>query len=93
MDGGSFAGAALLWVLEAAPQLLEPAPLPAELTARMIIDRSAAEIRLCLKCGRRAQVAVVAPTGAGPRWLDLCLPCRYWLDREPGTAARAAAGR
>jgi hypothetical protein len=67
VDGGSFAGAALLWILEADPQQLEPAPRPGELTTRMIIDRSAAEIHLCLKCSRRAQVAVVAPTGAGPR--------------------------
>jgi hypothetical protein len=84
MNGGSYAGAALLYLIDEAPALLEPAPLPRDLTGRMVIDRACAEIHLCQGCDRRAQVAVVVPTAAGPRWLDLCLPCRLWLGEQPG---------
>ena len=34
--------------------------------------RAASGLHECLRCGILAQVAFIADTKAGPRWLDLC---------------------
>jgi formate dehydrogenase maturation protein FdhE len=40
------------------------------------------EVHTCLRCGGRAQCAMVAGTSLGSRWLDLCAGCYSWLVRE-----------
>lgn len=69
-----------LHLLKAEPSLLPPAPPEALTDSRHIEHRRHDEVHTCLRCGKRAQVAYVADTqDAGPRWLDLCAACDYWL--------------
>jgi hypothetical protein len=68
---------AFLYLLKIHPTLLPAAP--AECTARDMGDRVGAEVHVCLRCGDRARCALVAHTEIGPRWLDICQPCLYWL--------------
>lgn len=69
-----------LHLLKANPSLLPAAPDP--YTAAQMGSRVADEVHSCLRCGDRAQCALVADTTAGPRWLDLCQPCLYWLQKS-----------
>jgi hypothetical protein len=67
-------------LLAAEPTLLDPAPFGA--SAQVIDRRCFDEVHSCLRCGERAQQAFVAETRIGPRWLDLCMACRDWLQRQ-----------
>jgi hypothetical protein len=72
---------ALLHLLKAQPTLLPPAPADAD--GKHIEHRRQDEAHMCLKCGKRAQAALIAHTEIGPRWLDLCLDCFHWLKSSP----------
>ncbi|TMR11733.1 hypothetical protein ETD86_34760 [Nonomuraea turkmeniaca] len=72
----------MLTLLAIEPTLLPPAPERAD--GRHIEHRRRDEIHDCLRCGQRAMVAyiarsMVADPDPGPRWLDLCPACDYWL--------------
>lgn len=67
----------MLHLLKSEPTLLPQAP--ATYTAHDIDHRRLDEIHRCLRCGQPAALAYVADTEIGPRWLDLCMPCGYWL--------------
>lgn len=69
---------AFLNLFKVYPMLLPVAP--AECTDREMRDRVTDEVHACLRCGGRAGCALVADTTIGPRWLDLCQPCLYWLN-------------
>jgi hypothetical protein len=71
--------AAFLHLMAAEPTLMDPAPTAP--TAAQIDHRSYDEVHACLRCGGRAQVALVAHTKAGDRWLDLCAGCSHWAQR------------
>ena len=45
---------------------------PATDQATWIDHRASSGLHRCLRCGGLAQVAFIADTKAGPRWLDLC---------------------
>ena len=62
-----------LHLLKAEPTLLPVAP--ADATAALIDRRRLDEVHSCLRCGKRAQMAFIAHTPIGPRWLDLCAAC------------------
>ncbi|MGI5171893.1 hypothetical protein ACQEU3_46880 [Spirillospora sp. CA-253888] len=66
----------MLHLLSAEPTLLPEAPPDA---GALINRRTQDEIHACLRCGEQAQLAYVADTLIGPRWLDLCYPCGSWL--------------
>lgn len=61
------------------PTLLPDAP--SDSTAAME-HRCRDEVHACLRCGERAQCAIVAGTSLGSRWLDLCAKCVNWLQRN-----------
>jgi hypothetical protein len=63
----------LLHLLAAEPTLLPPAPADAD-----IERRRHDEVHSCLRCGQRAQAALIADTKPGRRWLDLCMNCFTW---------------
>jgi hypothetical protein len=67
--------AAFLRRLAAEPHLMDAAP--ADFTGELMDHRARDEVHGCLRCGRPAQVAMVAHTKIGPRWLDLCAACNY----------------
>lgn len=69
----------LLHLLKAEPSLLPPAPADRAVWAAAIEYRRADEIHTCLRCGNRANVAYIADTELGPRWLDLCPGCAHWV--------------
>lgn len=69
-----------LWLLKTEPTLLPQAPK--EVTGAQMNFRAYDEIHSCLRCGKRASQALVAATNLGPRWLDLCHACRYWLRQN-----------
>jgi len=71
--------AGMLHLLKAEPTLLHPAPV--NYTARDMEDRRHSGAHSCLRCGQSSQRAYVADTELGPRWLDLCAECDYWLRR------------
>ncbi|MGH3376000.1 MAG: hypothetical protein ACRDP6_14775 [Actinoallomurus sp.] len=71
----------MLHLLKAEPTLLPEAP--AAFTARDVDHRRLDEVHPCLRCGKRAHLAYVAHTDIGPRWLDLCHPCGYWVRTTP----------
>jgi len=72
----------MLHLLKSEPTLLPPAPtVPAEMGPG-IERRRQDEIHMCLRCGHRAGVALIAHTRLGPRWLDLCFGCRHWLQKS-----------
>lgn len=79
MTGGSVGSAAFLYRLREMPALMDSAP--AGWTGDHITRRTQDEIHLCLRCDKPAQVAYVAHTKAGPRWLDLCALCAHWARR------------
>jgi hypothetical protein len=58
-----------------------PTLLPAAVvaTGQAMERRRLDEVHACLRCGARAQCAIVAGTKLGERWLDLCMPCTSWL--------------
>lgn len=58
------------------PTLLPPAPNG---TAAAIDHRGHDEVHSCLRCGQRANQAIIAHTSLGERWLDLCIACVTWL--------------
>jgi hypothetical protein len=71
-----------LHLLKAEPDLLPPAPEKFDGTD--IERRRMDQVHSCLRCGKRAQAALVALTDAGPRWLDLCWEHFDWIRRtEP----------
>lgn len=72
---GTADAAAFLRRLAAEPELMAPAPVA--FTGDQVDHRARDEVRGCLRCGRPAQVALVAHTKIGPRWLDLCAACNY----------------
>ncbi|ANZ35242.1 hypothetical protein BBK82_03290 [Lentzea guizhouensis] len=67
----------LLHLVRAEPRLLEEAPADDQgaATTRRVQD----EVHGCLRCGERAQVACIAHTKLGPRWVDLCHADLHWL--------------
>lgn len=67
----------MLHLLKAEPTLLPEAP--DEATAAHITHRTHDESHECLRCGSRADIAFIAATEIGPRWLDLCASCEHWL--------------
>lgn len=75
---------ALLYLLRANPTLLPEAP--ADTTAEQMDHRRHDEVHTCLRCGKRAQAAVVAHTSLGGRWLDLCHACLNWLRQNVSDA-------
>lgn len=74
--------ATFLHLLKAEPTLLDRAP--EHWDGSHITHRTEDEIHPCLRCGNRAQQALVADTKTGPRWLDLCHECRHWLESNLG---------
>ncbi len=68
---------ALLYLLRGNPTLLPEAP--PDTTAEQMDHRRLDEVHACLRCGKRAQCAIVAHTEIGNRWLDLCHGCTNWL--------------
>lgn len=66
----------MLHLLKAEPTLLPEAPPNA---TNHIEHRTSDEVHSCLRCGEPAQLAYVADTEIGPRWLDLCHACGHWL--------------
>jgi hypothetical protein len=68
-----------LHLLAAEPTLLPPAS--ASDGAREMDHRRLDEVHSCLRCGKRAQQVFIAHTKIGPRWLDLCIACRHWLEQ------------
>lgn len=46
-------------------------------TGEHITRRTQDEVHQCVRCPKRAQVAYVAETDKGERWLDLCAHCAY----------------
>jgi hypothetical protein len=52
------------------PERMGAAPLADQ--GAWIEHRAASGLHRCLRCGALAQVAFIADTKAGPRWLDLC---------------------
>ena len=67
----------MLRLLAAEPTLLPAAPDTD--IGEAVEHRRRDEIHVCLRCGRRAQEALIAATRLGPRWLDLCAACSHWL--------------
>lgn len=61
------------------PTLLPDAPFD---TPAAMERRRRDEVHTCLRCGKRAQCAIVAGTILGSRWLDLCHGCVNWLHRN-----------
>jgi len=70
----------LLFLLQAEPTLLPPAP--DDWDAPSVYLRRLGEVHPCVRCGERATYAHIAATDLGPRWLDLCGPCVRWLQRH-----------
>lgn len=61
------------WLMNAAPLLVTGADM----------DRRVSESwHSCIRCGKRAGVALVADTTMGPRWLDLCQADRSWIEKH-----------
>jgi hypothetical protein len=52
------------------PERMGAAPLTDQ--GAWIEHRAASGLHRCLRCGALAQLAFIADTKAGPRWLDLC---------------------
>jgi hypothetical protein len=75
-----------LHLLRTEPTLMPWAPAgdPAVLISRRTHD----EVHSCLRCGQCAQVAYVAATVLGPRWLDLCAACDHWFRCGMDVVAR-----
>lgn len=71
--------APLLAYLKVQGDLLEP--VPPGWTGADITRRTHDEVHECIRCGERAQVAYVAETNAGDRWLDLCARDAYEARR------------
>lgn len=69
----------MLHLLQAEPTLLSEAPDDAN--AEHIDHRRLDSVHPCLRCGQRAQVAYIATTDIGNRWLDLCADCNAWMIR------------
>lgn len=67
----------LLHLLGAEPTLMPPAPATA--TGSDIEHRRHDEVHACLRCGERAEAALIADTKLGKRWLDLCMGCLVWV--------------
>jgi len=67
----------MLHLIKAEPTLLPTAP--EDDLGRAIEHRAHDEIHECLRCGLRAQIALVAHLDSGNRWLDLCHQCYAWL--------------
>lgn len=67
----------MLHLLKAEPTLLPPAP--SDDLAQAMDRRRQDEVHACLRCGERAQMALVAHLETGNRWLDLCHGCWHWL--------------
>lgn len=71
----------MLTLLAVEPTLLPPAPEHAD--GDHMEHRRRDEIHSCLRCGQRAMCAYIVASKkhpeAGPRWLDLCPACDYWL--------------
>jgi len=65
-----------LMLLRDNPTLLPPAP---DSSTAAMEYRGRDEVHDCLRCGERAQCAIVAGTVLGDRWLDLCHGCTNWL--------------
>lgn len=78
MEAVTDESAPFLHLLKAEPTLLPAAPT--DVSARQMDRRVSDEVHSCVRCGNLAQVAIVAATKLGPRWLDLCAGCRYWLE-------------
>ena len=74
----------LLTLVAAEPTLLSPAPELALTDGAHIERRSRDEVHTCLGCGNCAELAFVAGTRIGPRWLDLCHACAHQLHEEDG---------
>jgi hypothetical protein len=53
-------------------------------TGADITHRTMDQVHPCLRCGQQAQLAYVAHTDKGPRWLDLCPPCGYAARKANG---------
>jgi hypothetical protein len=65
-------------LLKCHPDLLHPAPAP--FRGADMERRVADEVHPCLRCGRLAEVALVATSRrGGARWLDLCHDDYHWL--------------
>ena len=69
-----------LTTLRDEPWLMNAAPL---LVCGADMDRRVSESwHSCIRCGKRAGVALVADTTLGPRWLDLCQADRSWIEKH-----------
>lgn len=80
----------LLHLLAAEPGLLPAAPVNA--TGTDIDRRCKDEVHTCLRCGHRAQAALIATTPrAGKRWLDLCMPCLIAVRQAAETDSKWGA--
>ncbi len=66
-----------LMILRDNPTLLPAAP---DASTAAMERRRLDEVHTCLRCGGRAQCALIAGTSLGSRWLDLCWDCRIWLQ-------------
>lgn len=78
----------LLYMLRDNPALLPAAP--ADYSAVQMDRRAYDEVHPCLRCGDRAECAIIAATDLGPRWLDLCHECVYWLQSQDGNDEQGA---
>lgn len=81
-----------LYLLRNEPTLMDEAPLT---PTALEMEERRTQGRPCLRCGGKAEMALVAqvpgpqeapdvaehgPVWIGSRWVDICFPCRSWLD-------------
>lgn len=76
------AGEGFLHLLKSNPTLLDPAPEDRDTWVRAMDHRVQDEKHTCLRCGEPAQQAIIAEPPGGPRFLDLCFDCVYWLKKH-----------
>lgn len=75
-------GEGFLHHLKANPSLLDPAPIDRDRWAAAMDLRVRDEVHSCLRCGKRATIALIAQAPDQPRFLDLCFDCRHWLGDQ-----------
>lgn len=61
----------LLYLIRAEPTLCPPVLGEGD-PVLMMQHRGHDEDHMCLACGKQANVAIIAATSAGGRWLDVC---------------------